>query len=138
MGSARSTVLRVRYRPIAGGGGGSEAGSLAFTRGGGVGAQLVEAGHRSMRTYYRQSYRPSSSALGAVNPQLHALMLQYAKAGVLAQPLGGVRHGAAKAGRHERSTRQVHQDKKAHLAQGINNNKTMNGMKHFKNQSLNF
>ena len=137
--------MRVRYRPIAPAGS-SEAGALAFERaapgggdGGGGGRRLMEAGHRSMRTYYKQSYKPEGSSLGAADPKLHALMVQYAKAGVLSAPTGGWRHVGGGAGtKHERSHTQMQRDRKAHLAQGLNNNMTMSGMKHFKNQSLNF
>jgi hypothetical protein len=138
--------MRVRYRPVASAAG--EAGSLSLVRGGGGGGggegegeagpeSRVEIGHRSMRTYYKQNFRPSSS-LGAARPELHALMLQYAKAGVLAAPVGGARHPHGIGARHERSHFQVERDKKMFMRQGITNNKTMNGMKHFKNQSLNF
>ena len=101
----------------------------------------VEVGHRSMRLYYRQSYRPNhGSPLGHIqgSPELQSLMLQYAKAGVLAHPMGGqLRHGKATP-HHERTHTQLQRDKKAFVAQGITNNMTMKGMKHFKNQSLNF
>ena len=143
MASSRRMVLRVRYRPIASGPS-DEAGTLAFNRSSASGNQrtTVEVGHRSMRTYYKQSYKPEN---GSVSPQLHALMIQYAKAGVLAAPPGG---GALVAGRKHQAPlssaeakaqrQQVHREKRAHLAQGLNNNMTMSGMKHFKNQSLQF
>ena len=140
--SRRTTYMRVRYRPIAPPGSTSEAGSLTFGRtapsGEGGGRVLMEAGHRSMRTYYKQSYKPEGSTLGAADPKLHALMLQYAKAGVLSAP-GGWRGGGGGPGiKHERSHTQMQRDSKAFVAQGITNNMTMKGMKHFKNQSLNF
>ena len=130
---------QVRYRPIGGGSGApDEAGSLTFGRNVGKdGAHRVaiEAGHRSMRQYYKQSYRPEGGAIGVHNPQLHALMLQYAAAGVLATHLPS--HGKVTPF-HDRSKNQIHRDSKMFVKQGVTNNTTMNGMKHFKNQSLNF
>jgi len=138
--SMRSTRLRVRYRPLAG----AESGSLALPAGApNADGQVVvrgvarEIGHRSMRAYYRQKYRPEGHSLGASNPELHALMMQYSAAGVLTNPMPT--HGLHGAGaKHERSKAQVHFDKKQFLAQSLTNNTTMNGMKHYKNQSLNF
>ena len=72
-------------------------------------------------------------------------MIQYAKAGVLAAPPGsgalvaGRKHQAPLSSAEAKAQRQqVHREKRAHLAQGLNNNMTMSGMKHFKNQSLQF
>ena len=83
-GSSRgpATVMRVRYRPVGGGAAaaGSEAGSLYFKRAGAHGSE-VEVGHRSMRLYYRQSYRPNhGSPLGHIqgSPELRR-SCQYAK-----------------------------------------------------------
>ena len=104
------------------------------------GAQ-VEVGHRAMRIYYNQSYRPNhGSPLGHIqgSPELQQLMLQYAKAGVLTNPASGTRHIAGIGARSEIGYREQNVIKKKFVAQGINNNMTMNGMKHFKNQSLNF
>ena len=143
--SRRSVAYRVRYRPVGASSPSAEVGALTFGRQGG--RVTAEAGHRSMRTYYKQSYKPSSDSLGAANPPLHALMLQYAKAGVLTTPMVGGAGGQLRlhagrgfggAGANERSRTQMQRDSKAHVAQGVNNNKTMSGMKHFKNQSLNF
>ena len=138
-GSSRApaTVMRVRYRPV-GGDAASEAGSLHFKRAGPHGSQ-VEVGHRSMRIYYNQSYRPNhGSPLGHLggSPELQKLMLQYSKAGVLTNPSSGNRHLAGIGARSEIGYREEFFIKKKFVAQGINNNKTMGGMKHFKNQSL--
>ena len=67
-------------------------------------------------------------------PELQQLLLSYHKAGVLTthQPAQGP--GI----KHERSSRQINRDQRQFMRQGITNNTTMNGMKHFKNQSLNF
>ena len=140
IGSTLRTTMRVRYRPVGGGGGSSEAGALTFPRTRGEGSRaaagvVVEVGHRSMRTYYRQRFRPSNSALGSANPELYALMLSYANAGVLSTIPQGPRAPGAGV-KHERSRAQMTRDSKQHMQQGINNNMTMNGMKHFKNQSL--
>jgi len=134
--SSRSVRLRVRYRPL----NRIEAGSLTLPSKGSdalTTSPSREIGHRSLRTYYRQRYRPEGDALGAANPELAALMLQYSKAGVLTNPMPsqGVRGPVIK---HERTKQQLHRDKKAFVAQGMTNNTTMNGMKHYKNQSLNF
>ena len=50
-------------------------------------------------------------------------------------PSAAARNGGVK---HERNRAQMQRDKKAFVAQGMNNNMTMKGMKHFKNQSLTF
>ena len=147
-GSVRSTALRVRYRPIGGSSGASaEAGTLTIgpeSRPNADG-QLVERGparelgHRSMRAYYRQRYRPGGGdALGATNPELHALMLQYAQAGVLPTPMPRMRLGGHSGVHNEQSRATLQRTKKMFVAQGLNNNSTMSGMKHFKNQSLTF
>ena len=92
-----------------------------------------------MRIYYNQSYRPNhGSPLGHLggSPELQKLMLQYSKAGVLTNPSSGNRHLAGIGARSEIGYREEFFIKKKFVAQGINNNKTMGGMKHFKNQSL--
>jgi len=51
----------------------------------GVSMQLPkkEVGHREFRRYYKQHFRPSAGTVYSSSPELDALMLQYAKAGVL-------------------------------------------------------
>ena len=137
-GSSGSTRLRVRYRVLTGLSDettGTDVGALALPSASPKSAAR-ELGHRSMRYVYRQRFRPSSDALGASNPALHRLMLTYAKAGVLSQPLGAraMPHG----GLNERSRAVMRTQDKRFLAQGMNNNQTMSGQKHYKNQSLNF
>ena len=46
--------------------------------------------------------------------------------------------GGGKGGMHERDSKAVQRAARMHVAQGLNNNTTMSGMKHYKNQSLNF
>ena len=70
--------------------------------------------------------------------ELHALMLQYAQAGVLANPMPRMRLGGHGGVHNEQSRATLQRTKKMFVAQGLNNNSTMSGMKHFKNQSLTF
>jgi len=49
-----------------------------------------------------------------------------------------VTHFSAPAARNEVSKAQRHVQSKAFVKQGIVNNTTANGMKHYKNQSLNY
>ena len=83
--SVRATRFVVRHRKI---GSSGEAGTLTLRKVGGTidsAGQIVprdttrEIGHRSLRTFYRQHYRPEGDSLGATNPELAALMLQYAR-----------------------------------------------------------
>ena len=82
----------------------------------------------------------ASSSLGASNPELHDLMVQYAKAGVLTSYNEVTRglHPNGVGARNERGRAALQRTKYLDLKQGINNNKTMRGMKHFKNQSLTY
>jgi len=63
-------------------------------------------------------------------------MLQYAKAGVLSSHLQ-LRLAQPRA-KNEMTRAQLTRDAKLHVKQGLTNNTTANGMKHFKNRSLNF
>lgn len=60
-------------------------------------------------------------------------MLQYAKAGVLSSTL---QLKMAPKTKSERTKMVLNRAAKLHMQQGITNNTTMSGMKHFKNQSL--
>lgn len=93
-----------------------------------------EVGHRSMRRFYRQRFKPSSTSLGAANPGLQALMQQYSKAGVLSTHVWEGPPGAGK--RSEVSKVQQHAEAKLFVKTGMSNNKTLT--KHYKNQSLCF
>ena len=152
--SARSTRWTVRYRPVgaAHGGGGpeEEAGALrvraeagSIRSDGTIVAHETqrEIGHRSMKVYYRQKFRPGHGdgiSGFSSNPAMHALMLQYAQAGVLTNPMPAARQAMLAASKFEKSKHQVNHEKKMHVRQGNTNNLTAPGMKHFKNQSLNF
>ena len=128
--SSMSRVVRYSGMPSS-----AEAVSLAL--------QGKEIGHRKLRRYYKQSFKPSSAlvgggALGSVHPGLQALMQQYSNAGVLSTHLmpGGGKFDPSK--RNEVGRAAQHVAQKQFMKQGITNNTTMNGMKHYKNQSLNF
>ena len=69
--------MRVRYRPV---GSNAEAGALTFGRGEGHSATVVEAGHRSMRTYYKQSYKPVNGAVQAGAARAHAAVRERRRA----------------------------------------------------------
>ena len=73
------------------------------------------------------------------NPRLQALMEQYAAAGHLGDHLAA-RHRAVGQSAAERSGRTMADKhyKRMMVKQGITNNTTANGMKHYKNQSLNY
>eukprot|EP00322_Chrysochromulina_rotalis_P001520 CAMPEP_0115882078 /NCGR_PEP_ID=MMETSP0287-20121206/28799_1 /TAXON_ID=412157 /ORGANISM="Chrysochromulina rotalis, Strain UIO044" /LENGTH=541 /DNA_ID=CAMNT_0003338105 /DNA_START=69 /DNA_END=1694 /DNA_ORIENTATION=+ len=148
--SARSTRWTVRYRPVGGGAAGSgpdaEVGALRVrSEAGSIRADgsivprdtARELGHRAMKTFYRQKFRPGhgDGISGVSNPEMHALMVQYSNAGVLAHPMPAAKAPAAK---FERNRAQVNLDKKMMVRQGDTNNLTAPGRKHFKNQSLNF
>ena len=126
--SGTSVVRRVRYAPMPAS---DDAMSMALAG--------KEVGHRAMRKYYRQSFRPASTALGVANPRLQALMEQYAAAGHLGDHLAA-RHRAVGQSAAERSGRTMADKhyKRMMVKQGITNNTTANGMKHYKNQSLNY
>ena len=142
--SSRGVRMRVRYRPVGTAVGDSEAGSLAFIRSerAGLPRASVELGHRSMQLYYKQSFRPNHGAsVGALgtNTALNDLMLQYSKAGVLTTR-GAARtaHPAGMGARSQMDFKAIHKSQRHFVMQGMTNNTTMNGMKHFKNQSLNY
>jgi hypothetical protein len=126
MSVASSCAPRARYAPLP-----SSAGAASL----GVGGK--EIGHRQLRTFYKQKYGGGSTALGVAHPQLHALMLQYAQAGVLSTHLANPLL-ARKAQHSERSYAVLRRAGKAYVKQGLTNNSTANGMKHYKNQSLNY
>ena len=126
--SSMSRVVRYSGMPSS-----AEAVSLAL--------QGKEIGHRKLRRYYKQSFKPSSAAvgggaLGSVHPGLQALMQQYSKAGVLSTHLMPGKPDASK--HNEVSKAAQHINQKKFMKQGLTNNTTAPGMKHYKNQSLNF
>jgi len=98
-----------------------------------------EVGHRSMSRYFKQKYRPSSNqygglgSLGVHRPELALLLEQYADAGVLSTHLQMKFQVKAKS---EINRGDQHKQQRLYVKQGITNNTTMNGMKHYKNQSL--
>ena len=55
-----------------------------------------EIGHRTLRRFYRQSFKAHSTSLGAAKPELQALMEQYATAGVLSAHTPSLAAGAHK------------------------------------------
>ncbi|KAL1524429.1 hypothetical protein AB1Y20_019324 [Prymnesium parvum] len=130
--TSRSRVtMAVRYRTM----GDLEAGALTVSKADGT---KREIGHRSMKAYYKQSYRPADTSLGVVNPALERLMLQYAEAGVLTTRTDSNLSGYRARGQNEMSYNAQRIADKKHMQQGLINNTTAKGMKHFKNQSLNF
>lgn len=100
-----------------------------------------EMGHRSMAKIYKQKFSPThGTALGAIGvgrPNLAALMHQYAEAGVLSAHLAFKLRLHANA-KSERDMKAIHVASRLYLKQGLTNNTTINGMKHYKNQSLCF
>ena len=70
--------------------------------------------------------------------QLHQLMLQYQEAGVLDGGRNMLASRPLAAGKSERSYAQIRTEAKKWMQQGMNNNTSGLGMKHYKNQSLNF
>ena len=136
--SVGSRAYRVRYR-----GGAAlprtrwEA-SQAITDGGTLAIGGKEVGHRALRVFYRQSYGGAATALAASNPQLHQLMLQYQEAGVLDGGRNMLASRPLAAGKSERSYAQIRTEAKKWMQQGMNNNTSGLGMKHYKNQSLTF
>ena len=64
-------------------------------------------------------------------------MAQYAKAGVLSSHMQ-LKLSAASKSRSEATRKQIHTQKKQLLKQGMTNNTAGLGMKHFKNESLNY
>jgi len=120
-----TTVRRVRYVPLPSS---TDAASLML--------HGKEVGHRDLTRYYKQRFRPSGSSLVSASPRLNSLMLQYAKAGVLSSQLQ-VR--MAQPHKHcEVGKKDIQRQARLYVKQGITNNTTANGMKHFKNRSLNF
>ena len=93
-----------------------------------------EIGHRTLRRFYRQSFKAHSTSLGAAKPELQALMEQYATAGVLSAHTPSLAAGAHK--RNEVSKMQNYKNAKLFVKTGESNNMTLT--KHYKNQSLNF
>ena len=79
----------------------------------------------------RTACDPAGTALGAANPELQALMEQYATAGVLTAHVWHGPNGPGK--RNEVSKMQNYTNAKLHLKTGISNNMTLT--KHYKNQA---
>ena len=134
--SVASSTRSVRYT----GGGGSVRSTLAVEGGSEGAASLVlatrEVGHRELARYYKQCFRPGGGSLVTSSPQLDRLMLQYARAGVLSPHLQ-MRMRQPR-GRNEMTRADIQREAKGFVKQGVNNNKTANGMKHYKNQSLQY
>mmetsp|Transcript_32581 Transcript_32581/g.106369 ORF Transcript_32581/g.106369 Transcript_32581/m.106369 type:complete len:435 (-) Transcript_32581:758-2062(-) len=133
--AASTATYRVVYRPLelaAPEGPGYVEGMATLSLGRG------EAAHRSMQRYTKQKFRPSHGSsvgsLGPTRPELAALMHQYADAGVLSTHLR--RQLRAPNPTSERDRRALHTEARLFVKQGITNNTTANGMKHYKNQSL--
>lgn len=117
----------------------ADAASLAL--GGGGGARTRQVGHRSLARFYRQRFRPSAGALGALNasaPEVASLIEAYAKSGVLSSHLhAGL--GAAKQGaKSELDKGDMQRRARDHLRMGMRNNTNAPGQQHRKNQSLNY
>ena len=142
--STRSMRWTVRYRPV---GTAAEAGALTVRAEAGTirsdGTVVAhdserELGHRSMRTFYKQKFRPGHGELLAGfghNPAMHALLLQYSQAGVLANPMPALKipqNGFM-------SKTSVHMQKLADVKQGDKN--CMNGAygyRHFRDRNVIF
>lgn len=134
----------VRYRPV---GTAAEAGALTVRAEAGTirsdGTVVAhdcerELGHRSMRTFYKQKFRPGHGELLAGfghNPAMHALLLQYSQAGVLANPMPALK--IPQNGFMSRTS--VHMQKLADVKQGDKN--CMNGAygyRHFRDRNVIF
>lgn len=142
--STRSMRWTVRYRPV---GTAAEAGALTVRAEAGTirsdGTVVAhdcerELGHRSMRTFYKQKFRPGHGELLAGfghNPAMHALLLQYSQAGVLANPMPALK--IPQNGFMSRTS--VHMQKLADVKQGDKN--CMNGAygyRHFRDRNVIF
>ena len=94
--------------------------------------------------FYKQRHHEGGGALalhGGFGPNhapgsLRALMLQYRAAGVLATAAPPPRAG--KGARSEMNKASLHRQARDHVRLGITNNSMAPGMKHYKNQSLQF
>ncbi len=103
-----------------------------------------EVGHRDFAPFYKQRHHEGGGALalhGGFGPNhapgsLRALMLQYRAAGVLATAAPPPRAG--KGARSEMNKASLHRQARDHVRLGITNNSMAPGMKHYKNQSLQF
>jgi len=124
MSLTSSVMRRVVYNPLPGS---ADAASLQLPH--------KEIGHRGLSRYYKQHFRPASGSVATGSHQLDALLLQYAKAGVLSTHIQKRFEVQA---RSEVGKKQRAIASKAFVKQGIVNNTTANGMKHYKNQSLNY